>query len=1006
MYSKSVSKEKSLRRLRRNVVAYLALLTLCVGSWVYADDFTAYDLIRDEGTNENRRGTINFIGAGVSVADDSANNETEVTISGGAGAPDTSEYVVTEADASLSAEVAPSATDQVPNSSSSTAGSWTNSPNLLDLTLQGAGPDLSFIGTGLNTMGLHQDGDSSLVFRNETNAVDILYLKPGGSLRLPGYPSCNLDTDASGLVSCGSDATGSSNSFETIDVPAGTDPVAGSATDTLTITETSFLTITGTAATDTIAITQVTTDLGTDGLIAADAVALGTDTTNAYVADLTAGTYIDVSGGGAETANVTVTVDPTEVLDVTFAAGANASQAWTWNLSAGDPTMTFGNDRITLDTDLTINNTGADILLTDGVNTQGLHLDSDGSLAFRSGGGTDILYLKQGGSLRAPGLASCAVITTDASGLLSCGSAGAGDITSVGDVASGAAFDGTQGTTLTFNNAGGDGTLAYDGTDFTLSHELLISSTVPAIELEDTTAGDDDYHLYANSDSVNLANRDTGVHIFEANDAKFELDSGMFTLDFTNNMLVVGTPKPPSLFGRSGFYAYADSAATGGAFVAQVGDSNGGSEFGAELYLQASNGTIQTPAVVTTDDIVGAINFAGFDGQRMWNLGQITGTVDGTPGRNDMPGELALYTTADGGTLQFEALSVDSSQTTTAYGDVVIDDRNNTPALTWQSDTAGDDDFELGLQTDDLTLRNTTTGADLMRWKAGGNIVIPTSLSFLSTTSYATTFQTGTQTQELTYTLPVSSGTAGQVLEIASVAGNTVVLEWDTDGGGGGNSFETIAVSGQSDVVADSATDTLTLAAGTNITLTTNAGTDTVTITASGGADTNADKIFSWPMVALPHLEPAESIPPIAKDAGTNVDMFTVDFDQTTDECRTFMIDVPPDITAGGTVTFAVTWYAASVTTNDVIWDVRHNSGVADGVDPDVAVTTETSGACTVAGTAGQIDRCTWTETQTNLAWAANDLVVGMVCRDANHASDTFAADAKAITFSIIIPRS
>ena len=30
------------------------------------------------------------------------------------------------------------------------------------------------------------------------------------------------------------------------------------------------------------------------------------------------------------------------------------------------------------------------------------------------------------------------------------------------------------------------------------------------------------------------------------------------------------------------------------------------------------------------------------------------------------------------------------------------------------------------------------------------------------------------------------------------------------------NSFETIAVAGQSDVVADSATDTLTLAAGTN----------------------------------------------------------------------------------------------------------------------------------------------------------------------------------------------
>lgn len=47
------------------------------------------------------------------------------------------------------------------------------------------------------------------------------------------------------------------------------------------------------------------------------------------------------------------------------------------------------------------------------------------------------------------------------------------------------------------------------------------------------------------------------------------------------------------------------------------------------------------------------------------------------------------------------------------------------------------------------------------------------------------------------------------------------------------NSFETIAVAGQSSVVADSGTDTLTLAAGTGITITTDAGTDTVTITNS-----------------------------------------------------------------------------------------------------------------------------------------------------------------------------
>ena len=69
---------------------------------------------------------------------------------------------------------------------------------------------------------------------------------------------------------------------------------------------------------------------------------------------------------------------------------------------------------------------------------------------------------------------------------------------------------------------------------------------------------------------------------------------------------------------------------------------------------------------------------------------------------------------------------------------------------------------------------------------------------------------------------------AGSVIEIRSTAASfTDNLP---------NVFGTIAVSGQSDVVADSTTDTLTLAAGTNITITTNASTDTITINSSGGA--------------------------------------------------------------------------------------------------------------------------------------------------------------------------
>ena len=75
--------------------------------------------------------------------------------------------------------------------------------------------------------------------------------------------------------------------------------------------------------------------------------------------------------------------------------------------------------------------------------------------------------------------------------------------------------------------------------------------------------------------------------------------------------------------------------------------------------------------------------------------------------------------------------------------------------------------------------------------------------------------------------LPVSSAPG----DTGSISGNT---EAGTGGSGSGvasNSFSSIVVAGQSTVSADSAVDTLTLVAGTGITLTTNSVSDTITIT-------------------------------------------------------------------------------------------------------------------------------------------------------------------------------
>jgi len=74
---------------------------------------------------------------------------------------------------------------------------------------------------------------------------------------------------------------------------------------------------------------------------------------------------------------------------------------------------------------------------------------------------------------------------------------------------------------------------------------------------------------------------------------------------------------------------------------------------------------------------------------------------------------------------------------------------------------------------------------------------------------------------------------------------------WQAVAGGSGEanefSFKTISVSGQSDVVADTSTDTLTLAAGSNVTITTNAGTDTVTV---ASADTNTNQLTTFTVSA------------------------------------------------------------------------------------------------------------------------------------------------------------
>jgi hypothetical protein len=93
-------------------------------------------------------------------------------------------------------------------------------------------------------------------------------------------------------------------------------------------------------------------------------------------------------------------------------------------------------------------------------------------------------------------------------------------------------------------------------------------------------------------------------------------------------------------------------------------------------------------------------------------------------------------------------------------------------------------------------------------------------------------------------TVSITAGSGGTAVStdlngnITLVAGTGVTLTGDntaktitiTNDSLGSNSFSTIAVAGQSNVVADTVSDTLTLVAGTNVSITTNSSTDTITI--------------------------------------------------------------------------------------------------------------------------------------------------------------------------------
>jgi len=160
------------------------------------------------------------------------------------------------------------------------------------------------------------------------------------------------------------------------------------------------------------------------------------------------------------------------------------------------------------------------------------------------------------------------------------------------------------------------------------------------------------------------------------------------------------------------------------------------------------------------------------------------------------------------------------------------------------------------------------------------------------------------------------------------------------------NIFNTIAVAGQSSVVAESVTDTLTLVAGTGLSITTNAGTDTITLT-NTVTDTNTTYAISAETVGggvnLRLTGSDASTDNVTFAQGTNITLTRTD---------------ASTITVASSYTDTNTTYAISAETNASGADIRltgsdaatDNLTIAAGAN--VTVTRTDANTITIASTA------------------------------------------------------
>ena len=205
-----------------------------------------------------------------------------------------------------------------------------------------------------------------------------------------------------------------------------------------------------------------------------------------------------------------------------------------------------------------------------------------------------------------------------------------------------------------------------------------------------------------------------------------------------------------------------------------------------ELLLGKSRGTGNT--IVGSADDVGQVRWAANDGAGFHSIAWIRGSMDGTPGSDDLPSKLTFGTSADGGTTVIERLRITSAGDLKHTGRSAGDETNKLALLVVPSHDTNEEDVIIYQVENESTFNQLSIGGGTGSYNAA------TTLRFLTASAVDTTG--GTERIQIKST--------GQILYSAASGDNTITSKRTNAAGSNGNYFFHLAASDNNDNIVGS----------------------------------------------------------------------------------------------------------------------------------------------------------------------------------------------------------